>query len=157
MYHLVTVGEISRAAIVKIAPQEVEALEVYLAAYEQDPKIVEVAERDGEDRTGFGDSVESLVPHVVAVCQFALHQVALGAAVDVSKEQLRRRSASFLSRFKKALPSMVETAVITRLTPEQLGRVREATCRKSRQMHMADDQASLLADAVVGALVNVAD
>lgn len=154
MHHVVTVREVSRAAIVKVAAEEAEALEVYLAAYERDPKIIKVAERHGADRTGFGESIESLVPYVVAVCQFALHQVALGAAVDTAKEGLRQRSRTLLSRFKKARPPEIEAAAVARLTPEQLGRVREAAVRKARQMRMSDERATLLADAIVGVLVD---
>jgi hypothetical protein len=152
MTHPTTVGSIARFAIHEVAPEDAEALELYLTAYENDPKIIQVAERKGADSTGFGESFESLVPYVVVVCQFALQQVAIGAAVDMAKEGLRQRLRKLRSPFKKARPPKVDASVVARLTPEQLVRVRDASYRKARHMRMSEKRAALLADAIVGAL-----
>ncbi len=148
----ITVADLARAAMKQVAPAESGALEVYIAAYEQDPRIVDVAERDGADSTGFGEILDSVVPYVVVICHFILEQVAAGAAVDSAKEGLRKRTESLFTRFRKRRVPELDTQAARRLTPDQLREIRASAYRKARQMQMSHDQSELLADAIVGAI-----
>ncbi|WP_166659615.1 hypothetical protein [Glycomyces sp. NRRL B-16210] len=149
----ITVDQVSKAVIAKVAPGEAGVLDVYLVAYSRDTSVVDAVARPGADSTGFGEYLESTTPYVVALCHFTLHQVIISAAVDTAKDRIRGGSRFLLNRMRKPQTPQVTVSTITSLTSAQLNLVRERTERKALQLGLADDTASVLADAVIGSIV----
>jgi hypothetical protein len=130
---------------------------VTLAAPEELPFFDE-AVREGQRRSGrrrrahdeplgFGLDLSLLTPYVLSIAPMViafLGEVARGTAADLVKDSL----ADWIRGHFRGEPA----AEVTPLTREQAQRVREAARSKAVELGLAAGQASVLADAVVGAV-----
>lgn len=157
MSEVITVDQVARDVVQKVASDEAEALDVYLAAYARDPSIIDVAQRHGGDTTGFGEVSRSVVPYVVAAVHFVLLQVMLGAVVDEGKGRIRSILRRVRLRVGRRKRPAVEASAIAYLTHDQFALIRKTAFLKAKEMRLSDDKSSLLADSIVGALVSSLD
>lgn len=149
--------ELTALVLEQTVPEELLILDQTAEDYFTDPRaVLEPARRD--EPLGFGLDVSLVAPYVLAVAvpvvQYLASLVADGvkdAAASAVADRVRRSfrrapSAATLPRGEGA-----PTPVL--LSPDQARWIHEATEQRARALGMPDDQARVLADAVVGSLI----
>ncbi|MGG7569473.1 hypothetical protein [Streptomyces sirii] len=105
--------------------------------------------------SGLDEMVGAVTPVGVLVSGWALTAVAGGAAEEI-KNRSMRLTRSLLDRLPQRTRRRAETeeveVPVEALSTEQLGRVRASVQAKAVALGMPEEQAGVLADAVVGEL-----
>ena len=155
-------GELARAVIGRVAPEELALFEETEADYFRDPGVVLRAGRRDE-AVGFGLDLALLTPYVLAAGAAVLRY--LGAIVsDIVGDELRDELKPVIAGRVRRLLRRDDPAAAGRpgpaghdrapgLTAEQAREVRQVALRQALQSGLDDEKAALLADAFVGALL----
>lgn len=143
--------ELAHRTLVVVAPEELPLFAVTSEMYRRDPGAVE-GRGDGDEVLGFGaEAITALTPVLLAVgsevARFLLEQVRAVAA-DETQGTLKAMVHRLLGGPKA--DGVPEPAP---LTAEQLRRVRAVAFERARRLKLPEEQAQLLADAMVGGLV----
>ena len=149
----VFVLELARWVVERVAPEELVVFEVTASDYFADPDGVLDPQRRDEP-VGFGLDLAMMTPEVLAVagtCMgFLVRTVAETATVEASKPAI----GDFLRRVVRRKAGEAQDATQA-LTTDQAGAVRDVALGRAKDLGLSEEQARLLADAVVGGL-NVA-
>lgn len=155
------VGELARAVVLRIAPEEQGLFEETEADYVRDPGLVL---RGGvrDEAVGFGLDMALLTPYVLAVgaavVQF-LSAVVSDAVHDAVRDELTPAIAGRIRQLlRRDDPAAADRRGSGRrdragLTAEQAREVRRVALRHALQSGLDDEKAALLADAFVGTLL----
>ncbi len=131
--------ELAREAVMRLAPEEMPLFGVTSRLYAENPAAVE-AQAKNDELLGFGaEALAALTPIALSVAGFVIAQVQAVLA-DESQTVIRK----LLRREGEAGPPP--------LSADQLRRVREVAVERARRLKLPDEQAQLLADAMVGGL-----
>ena len=151
-------SELARAALEKAAPNELLVFGAASEAYFNDPDEVIGKRRGASEPLGLGleQGIALLTPVALVVA---------GDIVSYLTEELKNKLAEegsdaifgFIKRLFRREESEAKTEeaapVTPRLTDEQLKKIREIAFEKARVLELAEPQANLLADSMVGSLV----
>ena len=156
------VGELARAVVERVAPEELALFEETEADYFRDPGVVLRAGRRDE-AVGFGLDLALLTPYVLVVGAAVVHFLAavvsdavVGVAGDELKPVIAGRVRRLLRRDDPAAAGRRESGPQDRapgVTVEQARQVRRVALEQATRSGLDPDRATLLADAFVGALL----
>jgi len=148
------VADRAYVVITQIAPEELPLFPSISMAYFQNPHAVSTNGKD--DMLGFGvaETVSLLTPTVLVVMNEVIMLLTTGVAKSFEEESTNFISERFKKLRKKLHPQeKKEHHELPPLTSEQLVQVRQRAYEKACQLKLPDDTAQLLADAVVGSLI----
>jgi hypothetical protein len=146
------VGEVARGLVAQTAPQELPLFRATSEAYFANPEQVLGGKEDRDEMLGFGAEaavVTLLTPVALEVAKTVVGYLAT-QLVSVMEQHAGEAVATQVRRLFHRDTAAADTA--PPLTPDQLAKVRELALEKARQLNLADNQAHLLADAMVGSL-----
>jgi hypothetical protein len=156
------VGELARAVVRCVAPEELELFAETEADYVRDPGLV-LRARSRDEAVGFGLDLALLTPYVLVVGTAVVHFLATvvsDAIRDEAREELRPVIAGRVRRLvRRDGPAAAdrrgpgEHDRAPGVTVEQAREVRQLALRQALQSGLDDQKAALLADAFVGALL----
>ena len=156
------VGELARAVVRCVAPEELGLFAETEADYRRDPGLVLKA-RSRDEAVGFGLDLALLTPYVLAVGTAVVHFLAVvvsDAVRDEVRDELKPviagRVRRLLRRDDPAATDRREPGEHDRMpgvTAEQAREVRRVALRQAMQSGLDAEKAALLADAFVGALL----
>lgn len=142
--------EFARRVVARVAPEELPAFALLSRPRARAPRV-----RDTPLGSGLDEMVGAVTPVGVLVSGWALTAVAGGAAEEI-KNRSMRLTRSLLDRLPQRTRRRAETeeveVAVEALSADQLGRVRASVQAKAVALGMPEDQAGVLADAVVGEL-----
>jgi hypothetical protein len=150
------ISELSRDLVGQMAPGELPRFEATRTAYFEDPdKVLRGNASDKDEILGFGtgETLTQMTPVILAV----VTQVVTFLAAEV-KKQLKSESTSFVGELVKGMFKKFKARLdksppkAPTLSPEVLTRVRETTLQNASRLHLPQEKATMLADAVVGSL-----
>jgi hypothetical protein len=143
--------KLTRSVVAKAASDEVPLLDLYFADYQENPRRALRPKPVGEAPTGFGgDMIGAVVPCVISIGGFLLPIIAQSAS-DAGVEKAKRTGLRWWRR-RRRHPELTEEMHVPELSSEQLRLVRATAVEKARIYGLDERSASLIADAVVGAL-----
>jgi hypothetical protein len=154
--------ELAQKAVLEIAPQEKRAFSAVSEAYFKDPEGTLKGDGGGDELIGFGIGEVALLTPVIlevasAVVAFVT-SISQKALEDALKESIKKESSGFFEKFVKFVRRILKydqpqkTLSLPPLTSEQLIQVRQLAFEKAILLKLDDNQASLLADSLVGSL-----
>jgi hypothetical protein len=156
------VGELARAVVRCVAPEELGLFAETEADYFRDPGLVRRA-RSRDEALGFGLDLALLTPYVLVVGTAVVHFLAMvvsDAVRDEARDELKPviagRVRRLLRRDDPAAADRRQAEEHDRargVTVEQAREVRQVALRQAMQSGLDDEKAALLADAFVGALL----
>ncbi|WNG27719.1 hypothetical protein F0U62_29575 [Cystobacter fuscus] len=150
------ISELSRDLVLQVAPGELPRFEETRAAYFEDPDKVLRGQSSQDEILGFGlgTLLTQMTPAILAVAT----QVVTFLVGEV-KTQLKAESTGFMGEIVKRMFKRFKEEPLDKpqppglaVTPEMLRRVRETTLQNATRLHLPQEQAAVLADAVVGSL-----
>lgn len=144
--------DLTEAALASVAPDEIPVLDETAADYYANPGAI--LRRDGADSPlGAGVEILMLTPYLLAAANAVMPMLATfvgeivkGVATDVAKDS----TSTWIRRFIKRRPDERPGALA--LTPAQAHLLRGTIVERCFQAGLPSAQASLIADATVGAL-----
>ncbi len=156
------VNELSQIMLRDIAPEELVLYDETAEDYFADPEFIE-KNRPREEAVGFGLDLAMLTPYVLAVATVAVRFLATAvtdAAHDELRDELRPVIADSVKRLFRREPTQAADDHASAghqkrspgLTLEDGREIRRIALQRARQSGLDDERASLLADALVGAL-----
>jgi hypothetical protein len=147
------VTELARLVLEQAAPEELVLFPETAEEYFQDPQAV-LDPRRRDEELGFGLDLAELAPFVLAVATPVIRFLASTAAEAVGEES-KPLVARIVRRLLRRPDPASEAAgdVPAPLGADQARQVREIAYQRARSLGLAEDQAALLADSVVGSLV----
>ena len=143
-------AELAEVVVGRAAPEELVLFKENAADYFHDPGA---ALRSGrrDEPVGFGLDLLTVTPYALAVAVPVVQYLATTLVEAVAEESATHVVARIRRLFRRQEP---EAAPLSeKLSEEQLRRVREVAYQAAQGVKLDDDQANLLADAVVGGLV----
>jgi hypothetical protein len=146
------VVELSQLVLEQAAPEELLLFHETAKEYFEDPHAVLYPKRQDE-RVGFGLDVALLTPYALAVATQVVRFLAstlIDAGIDRSRPLVIRLVRRLLRRSDQ--PTRPEGGPEP-LSPDQAGQLREITYQHAKGLGLPESQATLLADAVVGAVL----
>ena len=156
------VGELARAVVRCVAPEELGLFAETEADYFRDPGLV-LRVRSRDEAVGFGLDLALLTPYVLVVGTAVVHFLAMvvsDAVRDEARDELKPviagRVRRLLRRDDPAVADRREPDAHDRapdVTAEQAREVRQVALRQAMQSGLDEEKAALLADAFVGALL----
>jgi hypothetical protein len=127
---------------------------VHSEAYFQNPDKALHAQADQDEQLGFGPG--EILPFLTPVALYVTSEVVQFLVTEVQKTAREEGGELIRDRvrrlFAKLRPAASDEPDPARLTQEQLAAVRRLAFEKARSAHLSEDQAGLLADALVGSL-----
>jgi hypothetical protein len=147
------VAELARLALEQAAPEELVLFQETAADYFRDPRgVLDPGRRD--EALGFGLDMALLGPYVLAVATPVVRFLASTVAATVG-EELRPVLAGLVRRLLRRPDSGQggDGQAPPPLSADQARQVRDIAYRRARELGLAEGQAGLLADSVVGGLV----
>ncbi|MGW4161219.1 hypothetical protein [Streptomyces sp. NPDC004788] len=146
---------LARAAVARLAPDELALFEETAAAYFARPAAGRTARAGtGAPRTeplgmGIEMAVDLVTGAALAVSAEVAHQLCTDAGRAVAE-----RTRPWLSRLRRrpAPPAEEPAEPLPELDPAALARIHALALTRARTLGLPDDRAALLADAIVGAL-----
>jgi hypothetical protein len=147
--------EFGRDIILRAAPQELPLYRRLSQAYLQAPGTIH-ANTGGKDEMlgfGLGEAVTYLTPVVLPVLSSVIKFLAEEIKSSIHDQHLIGDALRRI--FGKVGTATPEGATIA-LTREQLISVRKLVLEKAQALHLKDQQASLLADSIIGSLAATA-
>jgi hypothetical protein len=157
----VLIEEFAKQVLADVAPEELAIFDETAEEYHQDPRgVLSASGRD--ESVGFGLDIALLTPYVLALSGPVLAYL-LKTVGDAAKKESQPLIADWVHRLfrrghgdekgdEKPEPDEPEAAT---LSAEEAAQVREVALARAHDLKLPDDQARLLADAIVGGL-NVA-
>ena len=158
------VDELAKLMLQRVAPEELTLYEETSADYFRDPQAA-LKTRPREEAVGFGAEIALLTPSVIAIAAEAARFLATVLAAT-ARDELRDELKPVIARRLKRLlgqdsepgatdhePAPVSSTPRPGLTPEQVREVRRIALDRAKQTGIDDGQATLLADALAGALI----
>jgi hypothetical protein len=156
------VGELAQAALRRVAPEELAVFEETEADYFRDPESFWHARRRDE-AVGFGLELALLTPYVLAVGTAVVRFLA-STLTDAVRDELRDELKPVIADSVRRLfwrggrpgdshPDGPGHDMKPGLTAAQGREVREVALQQASRLGLGEEQASLLADAVVGSLL----
>lgn len=148
------VREISVDVVEQVAPEELPVFEETASEYFADPDAV-LNPRRRDEAVGFGLDAVLATPLVLAVVTHVLQYLG-SVVVEAIDGEVRPWLVRVVRRLlrRKDAPEVVTRGPVPRLTPEQVMAVRDVARARARALGVQDEQADLLADAIVGRLVS---
>jgi hypothetical protein len=156
------VGELARAVVRCVAPEELGLFAETEADYFRDPGLV-LRARSRDEAVGFGLDLALLTPYVLVVGTAVVHFLAMvvsDAIRDEARDELKPVIAGRVRRLlRRDDPAAAghrgpeEHDRVPGVTVEQAREVRQVALRQAMQSGLDDEKAALLADAFVGALL----
>lgn len=149
--------ELTALVLEQTVPEELLILDQTAEDYFTDPRaVLNPARRD--EPLGFGIDVSLMAPYVLAIAvpvvQYLASLVADGvteAATSAVADRVRRFFRRAPSVATLSLAQGAPTPVL--LSPDQARWIHQVTEQRARALGVPDDQARVLADAVVGSLI----
>lgn len=148
------VAELARLALEHAAPEELVLFQDNAREYFKDPQAA--LSRDGRDEAlGFGLDLAILTPYALAVAASVIRFLAstVGEAVGQESKPLVTRIVRRLLRRPDPASGATDEAPSPPLTADQTRQVHEIAYQRAKRLGLDEDQATLLADSVVGGLV----
>jgi hypothetical protein len=147
------VAELARSVLVQAAPEELALFGETAEEYFEDPSAVLGSGRRDE-ALGFGLDVAMLTPYVLAVCAGVVRFLATTVA-DAARQESKPLVTRLVRRLLRQPDAPGEPAgdAPPPLSGEQAGQVRDVAYQQAKHLGLDDDQATLLADSVIGGLV----
>ena len=156
------VGELARAVVRRVAPDELALFAETEADYSRDPGLA-LRPRSRDEALGFGLDLALLTPYVLVVGTAVVHFLAMvvsDAVRDQARDELKPviagRIRRLLRRDGPAAADRRETDEHDRapgVTAEQARAVRQVALQQAIRSGLDDEKAALLADAFAGALL----
>ena len=156
---VVSVRSLATIVLGRVAPHEGPALSHYLDAYESDPTILDLLGHERETPTALGDGAQALLPYVVLLSHFVVAAIALGVGQAVQEhshtgaDRVLKQLGRLTRRRESPHSQVPPPALVRRLAPDEVERIRQACVDQARKAKLPKQQAELLADAIAGALV----
>ena len=153
------VSELARDLVASNAPQELPLFPALSNAYFRDPQKSLENQKPKDEALGFGiaEAVTFVTPVALAVITDVLKYLAEHVSELVKKEGAALADEWMKRVFKKFHHAQDEPKQAPGgLGPEQIAQVRRLAFEKACQLKLPVEQASLLADSVVGSLVTTA-
>jgi len=155
------VSELSQVVLAQAAPDELVVFDETAQEYFADP-AGSLRPHGRDEPVGFGIDIALLTPYVLAVATPVI-QLIVGLVSDAIRSDSRPVLAPLVRRLLR-LPEQgdgaastgeeaTSTAAPLALTPDQARQIHDVALQRGRTLGLPDDQASMLADAVVGGLV----
>jgi hypothetical protein len=145
------VDEVARGLVAQTAPQELPLFRATSEAYFADPDQVLAGKEDRDEMLGFG--AEAVVTLVTPVALEVAKTVVGYLATQLVSVMEQHAGEAIATQVRKLFHRDTAGAdAPPPLTSDQLARVRDLALEKARQLNLADNQAHLLADAMVGSL-----
>jgi len=156
------VGELARAVVRCVAPEELGLFAETEADYFRDPGLV-LRVRSRDEAVGFGLDLALLTPYVLVVGTTVVHFLAMVVS-DAIRDEARDELKPVIAGRVRRLLRRDDPAAAGRSGPEEHDRtpgvtveqareVRQVALRQAMQSGLDDEKAALLADAFVGALL----
>jgi hypothetical protein len=156
------VGELTRAVVRRVAPEELGLFAETEADYFRDPGLV-LSARSRDEAVGFGLDLALLTPYALVAGTAVVHFLAAVVSGAVSDEVRDELKPVIAGRVRRLLRQEDPAAADRRqpeeqdralgVTVEQARQVRQVALRQAMQSGLDDEKAALLADAFVGALL----
>jgi hypothetical protein len=145
------VRQLAEDAVAAISAPQAELFAVVAPAYLQNPaKMLEAGQRDETLGIGVGVAETLLIAAAIYVADAVIEQL-ISRATDAGLDRTRSRVGRWWSRKSKKDDPVPESVFpVTSVTAETL---RETALEKGIQAGLAQPQAQLLADAIVGNLL----
>lgn len=150
--------QLTAAVLRTMAPEELPLLEETAEEYFADPGAALESRRQDEP-LGFGLSAELLSPYVLAVATAAVQFLAATIGGQL-KHELKPRIEALVSRLCGGVQEddrQEDPGPDIALNRDQARQLRKLTLTQARAAGMTEEQAELLADAVVGSVVVAGD
>jgi hypothetical protein len=154
--------DLAQKVVLEIAPQEKRTFGAVSQAYLIDPERTLKGDGGGDELIGFGiGEVVLLTPVILEVVSTAvefLTTISQEALENTLKEAIKKESAGFLEKIAKFFIRLFEhnqhqkSLPLLPLTTEQMREVRQLAFEKARLLNLDENQASLLADSLIGSL-----
>jgi len=143
-------AEIGRSIVSRAAPQELPLYRSISQAYLQAPGDIQGKAVSKDEMLGFGmaEAVTYLTPVILPVLTSVLKFLAEEVKTSVHDQHLVGDALRKL--FGRAPAGSKPMEVV--LTREQLVQVRKLAFEKARELNLKDQEASLLADSIIGSL-----
>jgi len=141
------VVELAELVLQRTAPDEVPELPDVAEEYFADPQAV-LAARRSDEPLGFGLELAMLAPIVLAIAT-----PVVGFLVDVAKDLIKDAAKPHVNAAAQRLlrrPRQPPPAVT--LSPQEAGTIRDSARSQAVTLGLSEQQAALLADAIVGCL-----
>jgi hypothetical protein len=156
------VGELARAVVRCVAPEELGLFAETEADYFRDPELV-LRVRSRDEAVGFGLDLALLTPYVLVVGAAVVHFLAMVVS-DAVRDEARDELKPVIAGLVRRLLRRDDPAAADRREPEEHDRapgvtveqareVRQVALRQAMRSGLDDEKAALLADAFVGALL----
>ncbi len=149
------VGELALQGIRGAAPDEEWLFESTRDAYFRDPRKVMRADASSGDTLGFGLDVG---PAIVAITPIALEvatsvvRYAASLVGSAVRDEAAPRLRALVRQLLKASATNASTPDAPQLTREQFEEIRRVAVETATNLHLSQDRAALLADAMIGRL-----
>lgn len=145
------VEELAQLVLEQAAPEELVIFDESAAEYFADPaRVLDPKRRD--EAVGFGLELAMVTPYVFAVVTSCLGFMVRTVAETATSEAAKPAIGDLLRRFVRRGPGGGDA---TSLSKDQADGVREVAFGRAKDLGLSEEQARLLADAVLGGL-NVA-
>jgi hypothetical protein len=147
------VTEFTRLVLTKAAPEELVLFPETAEEYFNDPQAILDPKRRDEP-VGFGLDLAMLTPYVLAAVTAVIRFLAATVA-EAAREESKPLVSQLVRRLLRRPESVAEPAseAPSPLGAEEARRVREIAYQRAKDLGLGEDQATLLADSIVGGLV----
>jgi hypothetical protein len=146
--------EAARMAVQRLAPEEMPLFEATVRAWRRRRRW------PGDDLLGFGPGeVEPVITTAALAAAYAAGGFLARTVVDAAREETKTAVSERVRRVvrrlfgRRQLPSEPAPELRASVTPAELTRIRDLTQKRLYAIGLPAEQAALVADAVVGALV----
>jgi hypothetical protein len=148
--------DVARDVTIQIAPQEIPLFRAMSEAFLKDPDRLLKAEAGKDEMLGFGvgEAVALMTPIVLIVAAQVIEFLQTEVKKALATEGTSLVAEMTKSMFKRFRPSEQGKQKLPPLTPAQVAQVRKVAFEKARVLKLPEAKASLLADALIGELVN---
>jgi hypothetical protein len=149
------IAAVARDQVAQVAPQELVLFRAQSAAYFADPDRAPQTRAGKEEMLGFGvgEAAVLLTPVILRVSKEVVAFLAEQVQKSLATQTPGLVDDLVKSLFKRLRPASGPAPAATPLTTAQLAQVRRLALEKAQQDGLAEPQAALLADSIVGGLV----
>jgi hypothetical protein len=147
------VAELARSVLVQAAPEELALFGETAEEYFADPRaLLDPGRRD--EALGFGLDMAMLTPYVLAVSAGVVRFLATTVA-DAARQESKPLVTRLVRRLLRQPDAAAQAAgdAPPPLSSDQARQVRDVAYQQAKHLGLDDDQATLLANSVIGGLV----
>ncbi|MCO1659840.1 hypothetical protein [Pseudonocardia humida] len=141
-------GELARQVVGRLAPDELAVFDPVAQEYFADPQAV-LSPARREEAVGFGLDLAMLTPYALAVAGPVVTWL-VATVSTAAREESEARITSWVRGLFRRGPA--PGPPVPPLTDEQARTVHRIAVRQARAVGLPDQQAALVADAIVGAI-----